>query len=102
MIMKADGEITGEFEISEEEDEHSHRIKILDQNSSSALLELDSWIDWLFSLPWLSLVRKSKKIRARKEKNKDEERKKNEEQLREKSLILKLALQNSKFYFCTK
>jgi len=29
----------------EERDEHSHRIEILNQNSNSALLRVDPWID---------------------------------------------------------
>ena len=33
-----------------EKNEHSHIIKILNQNSNLALLGLDFWIDCLFSL----------------------------------------------------
>ena len=69
----------------EEEDEHSKKIEILNQNSNSDFLGLDPWIHWVFSFndhhQW-----KSNKIRARKEKNKIEERKKNEEHLREKEI----------------
>ena len=40
----------------EEKDEHSHKLEILNQNSNSALLGVDPWIDWMFSLPWSSPV----------------------------------------------
>ena len=61
----------------EEKYEHSHIIEILNQNSNSALLRVDPWIDWVFK--W-----KNHKICARKRKNNSEKRKKNEEQLRER------------------
>ena len=38
----------------EEEDEHSHIIEILNQNSSSVLFGGDPYIDCLFHLPWSS------------------------------------------------
>ena len=37
-----------------DKDENSQRLEILNQNSNSALLEVDPWIDEVFSLPWSS------------------------------------------------
>jgi len=44
----------------EEKDEHSQRLKILNQNSNSALLGVDPWIDEVFSLPWSSPMENSR------------------------------------------
>jgi len=58
-------------------------FEILNQNSNSTLLGQDPWIDWLFSLPWLSPVEEQQNLCKKGEEQswKEEE---NEEQLREK------------------
>ena len=67
----------------EENDEHSYKIGILNQNSNSGLFRVDPWIYWVFSLPWSSSVEEPQNL-CKKRKNRSEKREKNEEQLREK------------------
>ena len=83
-----------ENRIEEEEDEHSHKIEILNQNSNSALLGLDPWIDCLFSLPWSSPVEEQQNLfkkKGRIELKRGRRMKNSWEKKREKSLILNLA-----------
>ena len=82
----------------EEKDEHSQRLEILNQNSNSALLGVDPWIDEVFSLPWSSPTEKLQNCVQEMEEKKW--KKKNEEQLRERREKRKLAQQvtNSIFY----
>ena len=63
IIMKIENRI-------EEKDEHSHKLEILNQNSNSALLGVDPWIDWVFSLPWSSPMEKYQNLCKKKEERK--------------------------------
>ena len=45
-------------------------FEILNQNSNSTLLGQDPWIDWLFSLPWLSPVEEQQNLCKKKEEQK--------------------------------
>ena len=54
----------------EEKVEHSHLLKILDHNSNLVLLGVDPSIDWVFSLPWSSLVEKPQNLCKKKEEQK--------------------------------
>ena len=60
----------------EEKDEHSQRLEISNKNSNSALLGVDPWIDWVFSLPRSSPVEKPRSLWK---KNKEKKWKKKEE-----------------------
>jgi len=51
----------------EEKDEHSYKIEILNQHSNLALLGVNPWIDWVFSLPWSSLVEEPRNFCKKKE-----------------------------------
>ena len=53
-----------------EKDEHSHRTEILNQNSNLALLGMDSRIDWVFSIPWSSLVEETWNLCKKREEQK--------------------------------
>jgi len=83
----------------EEKDEHWQRLEILNQNSNSALVGVDPWIDEVFSLPWSSPMEKAQNFVQENGKTKVKKRKKNEEQSRKNSLILKLAQQVINFAF---
>ena len=51
----------------EEKDEHSHILEILNQNWNSALIGMDPWIDWVFSLPWSSPMEEPQSFCKKKE-----------------------------------
>ena len=73
---------------TEEKDEHSHKIEILNQNSNSALFGVNPWIDWVFSLSWSSLAEESWNLYKKKEEQKwkEEEEWKTVERKREKKV----------------
>jgi len=54
----------------EEKDEHSHIIKILNQNSNSVLFGVDPSIDWVFRLSWSPPVEEPRNLCKKKEEQK--------------------------------